>query len=187
MNALSSCHDATVQFRVALILSRIWRRSALFSILCSVLSIFKPSTSFAALSHNICFVMPRINHHQKQPAWLLRACPHSPPFILDSFINAIERHLQRSQPQVGSKWAHAATDMKAKEGEEWGAPLLNRQSNQTRCHTTQVAIPFAPKPSVLRSPPKLTAKCEVNIAPSWRVPPAACCLLLAATLKGNLR
>lgn len=66
------------------------------------------------------------------------------PFILDSFINAIERHLQRCQPQVGSKWAHAATDMKAKEGEEWGAPLLNRQSNQTRCHTTQVVRPTQP-------------------------------------------
>lgn len=84
------------------------RRSAMFSILCSVWSIFKPSTSFAALSHNICFVMARINHHQKQPGWLLRQLrphllPPLSPFILDSFINAIEWHLQRSQPQVGSK------------------------------------------------------------------------------------
>lgn len=166
------------------------RRSAMFSILCSVWSIFKPSTSFAALSHNICFVMARINHHQKQPGWLLRQLrphllPPLSPFILDSFINAIKWHLQRSQPQVGSKWAHAATDMSGEE--EWeGAPHLNHQSNQTGCHTTQ-AIPFEPKPSVLRNPPKPTAECEVNITPSWRVPPAACCLLLAATLKGNLR
>lgn len=138
----------------------------------SVLSIFKPSTSFAALSHNICFVMGHINHHQRQPA-RLRLRPPPTAFILDSFINAIESHLQRSQPQVGSKWVARCNWY----GSMGRAPYPANQPNR------QARPQYPPNPTHTQpNPYNATAKCEVNIAPGWRAAPATC-----SSLKGNLR
>lgn len=91
------------------------------------------------------------------------------------------REALAAQPTASRQQMGARCNWYESEGREAVGGLLIRTASQTKLAATP------PKSSVLRSPAKLTAKCEVNIAPSWRVPPAACYLLLAATLKGNLR
>lgn len=118
------------------------RRSALFSTLCSVLSIFKPSTSFAALSHNICFVMPRINHHQKQTS--LTRTPTSLPHSLaihpwqfhKRHREALAAQPTASRQQMGARcnWYES----EAREGLGWHLIW-------TASQTKQAATP--PKPS----------------------------------------